>query len=81
MKLYRILAMIGAVLILPILCLPVFAAENQGTLRLRCLTHLNGDIYYFSGDEFSLAKIADAEVIADAQSISYTTLSEYKAYD
>lgn len=81
MKLHRILAMIGAVLILPILCLPAFAAENQGILCLRCSTLINGDRYYFSGDEFSLAKIADAEVIEDAQSIRYTTLPEYKAYD
>lgn len=81
MKLYRILAMIGAVLILPILCLPAFAAENQGVLRLRCSTHLDGERYYFSGDEFSIAKIADAEVMEETKRVLYTTLPAYKAHD
>lgn len=83
MKLHRFLAGIAMLLMLPMLCLPVFAAGAMGTLNLKCSTHINGERYYFSGDEFSILKIADASVITEngQASISYTTLPEYSEFD
>ncbi len=83
MKLHRFLAGIAMLLMLPMLCLPVFAAGAMGTLNLQCSTHIHGERYYFSGDEFSILKIADATVMTeDGQtSISYTTLPPYREFD
>ncbi len=83
MKLHRIIAGIGVLLMLPILCLPAFAAEAFGTLNLRCSTHVDGERFYFIGDEFSLVKIADAEVTTSAgkPNIRYTVLPKYKELD
>ncbi len=83
MKLHRFIAVIAILLMLPILCLPVFAAGAMGTLNLKCSTHINGERYYFSGDEFSILKIADANVITENGqiSIAYTTLPKYRKFD
>lgn len=83
MKLHRIIAGIGILLMLPILCLPAFAAEALGTLNLHCSTHVNGDRFYFVADEFSLVKIADAQVMTSAgkPNIQYTVLPKYKELD
>lgn len=60
MKRQRILAAVGFLLMLPVLCLPAFAAQTQGTLQLCCSVSVNGERQYFAGDEFSIVKIADA---------------------
>ncbi len=83
MKMHRIFALIGVLLLLPMLCLPAFAAENTGTLYLRCSTRLDEERLYFTEDEFSLAKIADAQVTIEdnKQVLHYTMLPEYQSLD
>lgn len=83
MKLYKIIAGISMLLILPILCLPVFSAGETETLDLKCSTKISGKRYYFAGDEFSILKIADATVSDENGQlrIFYKTLPEYSALD
>ncbi len=83
MKLHRIIAGIGILLMLPMLCLPAFAAGVSGTLNLSCSTHVDGERVYIAGDEFSLVKIADAEAIMSEENshIRYTVLSKYESLD
>lgn len=80
---HRIAVGIGVLLLLPMLCLPVLAAENQGTLNLHCATRLNGQKYCFAGDEFSLVKIADVKATQEekTQQLCYTALPEYQTID
>lgn len=83
MKVRRILAMIGIVLLLAIACLPVFAAEREGTLYLHCATKHDGKQIVFSGDSYALVKIADAQIesLDGTDMICYTTLPQYQSYD
>lgn len=83
MKLHRFIAVISMLPMLLILCLPVFATGAMGTLNLRCSTKIDGERYYFSGDEFSILKIADANIVTENghTSISYTTLPQYSKFD
>lgn len=62
MKMNRIIALIGVLLMLPLLCVPAFATENTGTLVLRCDTQYEGKHVVFTGDEYALTKIADVWV-------------------
>ncbi len=83
MKLHRMIAGISILLLLPVLCLQAFAAGVSGTLNLSCSTRMDGERFYIAGDEFSLVKIADAEVIMSEGNshIRYTVLSKYESLD
>lgn len=83
MKMHRIAALVGALLLLPFLCLPVFAAGSSGTLYLHCATHQDGQRVFFTGDEYSLTKIADVQIqdTEITKSIQYVTLPEYQQFD
>ncbi len=63
MKTHRMITGISILLLLPVLCLQAFAAGVSGTLNLSCSTRVDGERFYIAGDEFSLVKIADAEVL------------------
>lgn len=82
MKMNRIIALIGVLLMLPLLCVPAFATENTGTLVLRCDTQYEGKHVVFTGDEYALTKIADVWVENEIGSnrMHYATLPEYQAY-
>ncbi len=81
MKLHRIITGISILLILPVLCFQALAASELGTLDLSCSTHVNGERRYIIGDEFSLVKIADAEVIRSEENpiIRYRVLPKYES--
>ena len=83
MKLHRMITGISILLFLPVLCLQAFAVGVSGTLNLSCSTHVDGERFYIAGDEFSLVKIADAEVLMSEGNscIQYTVLSKYKSLD
>ncbi len=83
MKFHRMITGISILLLLPVLCLQAFAAGGSGTLNLSCSTHVDGERFYIAGDEFSLVKIADAEVLTSGENsrIRYTVLSKYKSLD
>ncbi len=82
MKMHRIIALIGILLILPVLCLPAFATGNDGTLYLRCETKHDGVQIVFTGDEYALVKIAEAQVenINGTDTIRYVTLPDFQPY-
>lgn len=83
MKLRKMIAAIGMLLMLPILCLPAFASGVSGTLYLNCSTHVDGQRRYFAGDAFALVKIADAEIDTSAEkpTVRYVTLPKFQQMD
>lgn len=82
-KLNKLLSAAGLFLvvlsIMLISAIPVSAAEESGSLTLRCVFSVEGGKRVLSNDEYSLAKIADAS-ITDS-SVTYTTLERFKSYD
>ncbi len=83
MKLHRIIITICISILLSMFCLPAFAAEWSGTLYLHCSTHVDGERFYIAEDEFSIVRIADAEVLMSEGNshIRYTILPKYKNID
>ena len=71
-----ILAALSALLLWAV---PASAAEEKGSLTLRCVYRDQDIEFALSNDEFSLVKIADAHILDG--SISYTTLECFKEYD
>jgi hypothetical protein len=59
--------------------LPAPAAEESGSLRLRCVFPVGDGERVLSNDEYSLVKIADAVITDDK--VTYMTLEAFKSYD
>lgn len=59
--------------------LSVTAAEEHGSLTLRCVFSVEGGKRILSGDEYSLVKISDA--LITESSVSYRTLRQFEDYD
>ena len=66
-----------SIVLMSVLSVP--AAEQSGSLTLRCVFPTGDGERVLSDDTYSLAKIADA-VITDS-SVSYTTLEQFRSYD
>ena len=82
-KLNKILSAAGIILVtismLLISVLSAPAAEETGSLRLRCVFSVGDGVRVLPNDEYSLVKIADA-VVTDGQ-VTYTTREAFKSYD
>ena len=66
-----------SILLMSVLTVP--AAEESGSLTLRCVFSVEGGERVLAGDEYSLVKIADANI--SESSVRYVTLSPFKSYD
>lgn len=80
MKVRRILAIIGSLLLLPLLCLPAFAIGMDGALHLNCKLQSNEQQIVFTGDKYALVKIADV-FVDDTGELVYQTLPVYQQHD
>lgn len=82
-KLNKFLSAAGIILcalcVIVLSVLPVSAAEESGSLTLRCVFSVDDGDRTLQGDEYSLVKIADA-AITDS-SVTYTTLPLFDSYD
>ena len=72
-----ILLVVISILLISVLSAP--AAEESGSLTLRCVFPVGDGQRVLSKDKYSLVKIADAS-FSDA-SVTYTTRSEFKNFD
>ena len=82
-KLNRLLSAAGIFLVvlsvMLMSALSVPAAEESGSLKLRCVFSVEGGERVLPNDEYSLAKIADASVTG--YSVTYATLPDFDNYD
>ena len=82
-KLNRLLSAAGIILVLISVLLScvisVPAAENSGSITLRCVFSVEGGERILSEDEYSLTKIADARITET--SVDFTTLKQFEDYD
>ena len=81
-KLNKLLSALGIILLIIALfscAVSGGAAEKHGSITLRCVFSVEGGEHVLSGDEYSLAKIADA-FLTDL-SVSYMTLTQFENYD
>ena len=82
-KLNKLLSVTGIILIALSLILSgvlsVPAAEESGSLTLRCVFTVGDGVRVLPNDEYSLAKIADVEITKS--SLKYTTLKPFKSFD
>lgn len=62
------------------LVIPALAAEQIGSLTLRCTVKKEGKTIPLSGDTYALVQIADAQVSVGGE-IAYTIRPAYKAFD
>ena len=82
-KLNKLLSAAGIILVALCIMLSsayaVPAAEEKGSLTLRCVFPVGDSHRVLSNDEYSLVKIADAFVTDD--SVEYRTLGRFMSYD
>lgn len=82
-KLNKILSAAGILLcalcVLLMNVLPASAAEESGSLTLRCVFSVEGGERVLPNDEYSLVKIADASITPSE--VRYTTLTPFLSYD
>lgn len=73
----------AALLVVFAASIPARAAEQVGSLTLRCTVKKGGATIPLSGDTYALVRIADAQVQVSGEStgIVYTVRPAYKAFD
>ena len=82
-KLNNLLSAAGIILVVIAMMLSCVlsasAAEERGSLTLRCVFSVEGGVRVLSGDEYSLVKIADASITES--SVVYRTREQFSSYD